>query len=61
MDERITKCNDMICEAFKTLIRSSHSNSDAIGLITIVLHEFPKTYEKAINEGFDEIAEKEGN
>lgn len=63
MDERVTKCLDTISEAFKTLIVSANSEIEVVGLVAAVIGKFQETYEKAIDEGIDELEkrEKEGN
>ncbi len=63
MDERVTKCLDTIGEAFKTLVTSADNELEVLGLVAVALHELPKTYENAMEEGFNELEKrkKEGN
>ena len=59
MDERVKKCLDTLGEAIKSLVASANSELEVIGLVTVVLDEFKETYEKAVNEGFDELEKRE--
>jgi hypothetical protein len=59
MDERAKKCLDTIGEAFKTLIISANNEAELTGLAIEVLGEFQNTYEKAIDEGIEELEKRE--
>lgn len=59
MDERATKCLDTIGEAFKTLVLSANNEMELIGLMVAVMGKIQETYEKAIDEGVDELKKRE--
>ena len=59
MDKRVKKCLDMIGEAFKTLIISADNEAELTGLAIQVLSGFQETYEKAIDEGIEELGKRE--
>lgn len=59
MDERVTKCLDTIGEAFKTLVASANNELELIGLVAAVMGELQETYEKAIDEGVEELEKRE--
>ena len=63
MDKRVSKCLDTISEAFKTLVTSANNEAELVGLMMAVFGELQNTYEKAIDEGVDELKkrEKEGD
>jgi hypothetical protein len=59
MEEKVTKCLETIGKAFKELIISANNEAEAVGLITLVLGSFRETYEKAVEEGIDELVKRE--
>ena len=58
MDERATKCLDTIGEAFKTLVLSANNETELVGLMVMVMGKVQETYEKAIDEGVDELEKR---
>jgi hypothetical protein len=63
VEEKVTKCLETIEKAIKDLFVSSNNEAEAIGLAAIFAVGFKDTYEKAVDEAFAEIEnrEKEGN
>ena len=59
MDKRVTECLDTIREAFKTLVTSANSETELVGLVMVVLGKMQETYEKAIDEGVNELEKRE--
>lgn len=59
MDERVTKCLDTIGGAIKALITSANNEFEMIGLVTAVVQGFQETYEKAVDDGVEELEKKE--
>ena len=58
MDKRVAKCLDSIGEAFKTLITSANSETELIGLMVTVFSNIQGIYEKAVDEGINELEKR---
>ena len=63
MDERVKKCLDKICEAYKELLASASNEMEAVGLFAVLHRESEEVIDQAITEGYEkfENKEKEGN
>lgn len=59
MEEKVTKCLEAIGEAFKELITSANNEAEVVGLMAMVLGSFQETYEKAVEEGINELEKRE--
>ena len=59
MEEKVTKCLETIGKAFKELITSANNEVEVVGLMAMVLGNFQETYEKAVDEGIDELKKRE--
>lgn len=63
MEEKVTKCLEAVGKAIKDMLTSANNEAELIGLMAIYASGFQETYEKAIDEAVEELAnrEKEGN
>ena len=59
MDERVKKCLDKVCEAYKELTASASNEMEAIGLIAVSQLEFKEVVDQAITEGFEALEKRE--
>lgn len=63
MDERVKKCLDKVCEAYKELLASASNEAEAVCLFAVLQYASKEAIDKALNEGFEEFEnrKKEGN
>ena len=59
MEEKVTKCLEAVGEAFKELITSADNEAELIGLVAMVMGSIQETFEKAVEEGVDELKKRE--
>lgn len=59
MEEKVTKCLEAVGEAFKELITSADNEAELIGLVAMVMGSIQETFEKAVEEGVDELEKRE--
>lgn len=59
MEEKVIKCLETIGQAVKELITSANNEAEIIGLVAMFSAGFQETFDKAVEEAFDEIEKKE--
>jgi hypothetical protein len=59
MEAKVKECLDTIGEALKKLIASANNEAELIGLFALVASGWTPTYEKAIEEGINELEKRE--
>ena len=63
MEERVTECLDTMREAITKLLASANSETEMVGLITMLFAGWEESLDRALNEGIENVKniEKEGN
>jgi hypothetical protein len=59
MEAKVKECLDTIGEALKKLILTASNEAEIIGLFAMVGNGLTTTYEKAIEEGINELEKRE--